>query len=229
MALGSQGKRTCDPWWENETEWHRAWKNHFPNEWQDFVHRADDGEKRIADVKTDQGWVLEFQHSLIKPEERQARETFYQKMLWIVDGTRRKRDRGQFFRAWEAGFFVNPKPKLLKVEIDDCVLLKDWVGSGVPVFFDFGESESPQDDRLWCLFSTPVTRYMHVAEFSRLGLIKLHRDGSAERVDRFAGFVAGLSDLVTKEILHMRKLAERQHANLTRRLHRPRRRRSLRL
>lgn len=24
------GRRNCDPWWENETEWHREWKNLFP-------------------------------------------------------------------------------------------------------------------------------------------------------------------------------------------------------
>src|SRR5579872_4564917 len=61
------GKRTCDLWWENETEWHRAWKGHFPAEWQEIVHQAQNGEKHIADVKTDLGWVLEFQHSYIKP------------------------------------------------------------------------------------------------------------------------------------------------------------------
>ena len=47
----------CDPWWENETEWHRAWKGQFPESWQEVVHQADNGEKHIADVKTDQGWV----------------------------------------------------------------------------------------------------------------------------------------------------------------------------
>jgi competence CoiA-like predicted nuclease len=62
------GERTCDVWWENETEWHRAWKNQFPVGWQEIVHRAENGEKHIADVKTSQGWVLEFQHSPIKSE-----------------------------------------------------------------------------------------------------------------------------------------------------------------
>ncbi|MBK8202524.1 MAG: hypothetical protein IPK68_09510 [Bdellovibrionales bacterium] len=61
------GKRICDPWWENETEWHRTWKGHFPKQWQEFVHRAEDGERHIADVKTDQGYIIEFQHSHIRP------------------------------------------------------------------------------------------------------------------------------------------------------------------
>ena len=64
-----QGRRVCDPWWENETEWHRAWKGEFPVNWQEVIHQAENGEKHIADVKTDQGWVIEFQHSRIKPEE----------------------------------------------------------------------------------------------------------------------------------------------------------------
>jgi competence protein CoiA len=61
------GKRICDPWWENETEWHRAWKGQFPADWQEIVHPGENGEKHIADVKTDQGWVLEFQHSHLDP------------------------------------------------------------------------------------------------------------------------------------------------------------------
>ena len=81
-----KGRRNCDAWWENETEWHRAWKNLFPTDWQEIVHRADDGEKHIADVQTEDGWTIEFQHSLIKPEERVSREEFYEKMIWVVDG-----------------------------------------------------------------------------------------------------------------------------------------------
>jgi len=56
----------CDNWWENETQWHRDWKNHFPVEWQEVVQIAEDGEKHIADVKTSEGWVVEFQHSYLK-------------------------------------------------------------------------------------------------------------------------------------------------------------------
>ena len=86
-----KGKRNCDRWWENETEWHRDWKNQFPVEWQEVVQIADDGEKHIADVKTDQGWVIEFQRSYIKPEERRSREAFCGNMVWVVDGLRRKK------------------------------------------------------------------------------------------------------------------------------------------
>ena len=84
-----KARARCDAWWETETEWHRAWKNQFPSEWQEVIHYAENGEKHIADVKTDQGWVIEFQHSHIKPDERGSREDFYGKLIWVVDGNRR--------------------------------------------------------------------------------------------------------------------------------------------
>lgn len=55
-----QGTLPCDPWWENETEWHRNWKGQFPINWQEFVYRAENGEKHVADVRTDHGWVIEY-------------------------------------------------------------------------------------------------------------------------------------------------------------------------
>ena len=45
-----KGSRNCDPWWENEMEWHRSWKTNFPTEWQEVVHFDSSGEKHIADV-----------------------------------------------------------------------------------------------------------------------------------------------------------------------------------
>ena len=80
-----KSRRHCDHWWENETEWHRAWKGLFPDHWQEVVQEDENGVRHIADVKTDQGWVIEFQHSLIKPEERRSRDAFYSKLVWLVD------------------------------------------------------------------------------------------------------------------------------------------------
>src|SRR5690348_5031867 len=80
-------RHVCDPWWENETDWHRKWKNYCPNSWQEVIHLAERGEKHIADVQPDTGLVIELQHSSMKPEELRSRERFYGKMLWIVDGS----------------------------------------------------------------------------------------------------------------------------------------------
>jgi competence protein CoiA len=85
------GKRVCDTWWENETGWHRAWKGRFRTDWQEVIHSTENGEKHIADVKIDQGWVLEFQHSHLDPEERRARDAFY--YWWAgLESNQRPRD-----------------------------------------------------------------------------------------------------------------------------------------
>lgn len=79
------GRLHCDSWWERETEWHRAWKTCFPVSQREIVMFAPDGEKHVADVKTDNGMVIEFQNSPMKPEELRSREAFYGKMIWIVN------------------------------------------------------------------------------------------------------------------------------------------------
>lgn len=81
-----QPKRHCDPWWETETPWHRNWKALFPERFREVVHFDEPtGEKHIADIKTDDGCVLEFQNSPIEPAEARSREVFYRCLVWIVN------------------------------------------------------------------------------------------------------------------------------------------------
>lgn len=87
----------CDPWWEPETQWHRNWKNRFPALWQEVILYSTTGDKHIADVRTPHGLVLEFQRSTIHPDEVAARENFYQKIVWVIDGTRSEFD-GIYFK-----------------------------------------------------------------------------------------------------------------------------------
>lgn len=137
-----RGIRSCDHWWEPETEWHRAWKNHFPKEWQEIVHWSTGGEKHIADVKTAHGVTLEFQHSFLSPEERVSREAFYPKMAWVVDGRRRARDHAQFMAPLRSVRIVNGDPVIALVPPTTGALLRDWRGSQAPVYFDFGKPET---------------------------------------------------------------------------------------
>jgi competence protein CoiA len=136
---------TCDHWWEPETPWHRAWKNHFPETWQEIVHQSEDGEKHIADVKTDRGVVLEFQHSFLQREERESREKFYRNMVWVVNGLRRVRDRSRFFESLARASIVKAKPLTYSLRSNEGALLRDWVDSHSPVFFDFGDNSEPGD------------------------------------------------------------------------------------
>jgi len=81
----------CDPWWEGETEWHRLWKGYFPCQNQEVIHFDDEtGEKHIADIKTDNGMVIEVQNSPMNELEMLSREHFYKEMMWIVNGEKFK-------------------------------------------------------------------------------------------------------------------------------------------
>lgn len=80
-------RQSCDPWWENETLWHRAWKSNWAVEYREVVQTDEaTGEKHIADVKNSAGVVLEFQNSQMNDEELASRESFYRNMIWVVNG-----------------------------------------------------------------------------------------------------------------------------------------------
>jgi len=200
-----QGKRTCDPWWENETEWHRAWKAEFPVSWQEIVHKAENGEKHIADVKTNHDWVIELQHSYIKPEERRSRNGFYQKLVWVVDGARRKRDSEQFWRVLNKGMPINGNPNLRRVSLDECSLLQEWGDTGAPVFFDFGAGPT-----LWWLFGKGSEGRAYVAAFSRSEFIGIHRGGATTMTDEFSKLVIDIEILAANFELNLSAQTSRQ-------------------
>lgn len=166
---------SCDSWWEPETEWHRSWKNNFPATWQEiFLPDARTGEKHIADVKTSHGLVAEFQHSHIDPEEQTTRENFYQNMVWVVDGTRLKRDYPRMQKAITS--FRSIKPGIFRVGDPEECFPSAWLGSSVPVIFDFQGNESigdPKDLRnnLYCLFPMRIAREAIVVVLSRKAFI----------------------------------------------------------
>lgn len=171
-----RGKRHCDPWWENETEWHRGWKNQFPVDWQEFRQVAETGERHIADVKTDRGWVIEFQYSFLNSEERRARNSFNSKLVWVVNGARRKKDRQQFTRALSDGHQISRI--VWHVFVDECALLREWAGSEKPTFFDFGEGPA-----LWWLLGSRPNGVAYVAPFSRAEFVEIHRSGATSGFD----------------------------------------------
>jgi len=139
--------RNCDQWWENETAWHRQWKNKFPKDWQE-ISLLDDktGEKYIADVRTEHDLVLEFQHSFIKSEERISRENFYKNMVWVVDGCRSDLDKSYFQMGLSGP--IQKSPLAYQITwLGKSRILNNWRESEAIVFLDFGE------DMLWRLVS----------------------------------------------------------------------------
>jgi competence protein CoiA len=194
-----KGRRDCDPWWENETEWHRAWKDQFPPDWQEIVHLAEDGERHIADVKTHDGWVIEFQHSHITPEERRSRDAFYPKLIWVVDGTRRKRDRTQFLRVWQEGAPIGRTGLVRSIFLDDCGLLREWAGSRSHIFFDIGEVES-----FWWLCANSPNGSAYVAQFPRTDFIAWHRLTGTDVARQFDALVNDIPTLIEDYESHRR-------------------------
>ena len=167
-----KGIRNCDPWWENETEWHRLWKDNFPPDWQETILTDKiTNEKHIADIRTIHGLVVEFQHSHIDPQERSKRESFYKKMVWVIDGARLKRDFPRFLKGKE-GFRLTKKKGFYLVNFPEECFPSAWIGSPVPVFFDFKSVEANNDPEGWrnflyCLLPKSNQRESVVAIITR--------------------------------------------------------------
>lgn len=178
-----KGRLECDHWWEPETEWHRAWKNQFPSEWQEVRHRAESGEIHIADVKTPNGAVLEFQYSAIHPDEVLSRETFYgPTMAWIASGTRLKRDAEAFRKALLTAFPRSGSQLrawwMLRIVAPS--IIQRWADSSRRIFLDLGDVDFsslglPSAGLLWQLDFDAVR--VSVTPVLKSGIIKHYSDG----------------------------------------------------
>lgn len=187
-----KGVLSCDRWWENETDWHRNWKDQFPREWQEYVFRAEDGEKHVADVRTNHGWIIEFQHSHLKPDERRSRDAFYKKLIWVVDGTRRKKDAVQFLESWNSGMAVQ-NSAMRRLVPNRCTLLREWSESAAHVVLDFGE-KAP----LWWIHYKGSGKPMYLMPVSRAHFIGFHNGKTGEDADAFDLMLTELGALVSK-------------------------------
>ena len=135
--------------------------------------------------------VERLQHSYLKPEERRARTAFYGKLIWVVDGTRRKSDIPQFSNTLKSGNTFGGKIKICRVNSKNCKLLQEWENCHTPVFFDFG------GDQLWWFLDSPSKGVVYVAPFLRVELIHLHRDGEQQNIQLFDQFVSDIGKLCT--------------------------------
>jgi hypothetical protein len=131
--------------------------------------------------------VIEFQHSYLRAEERRSRDTFYPKLIWVVNGRRRKRDAEQFRNALNQGRIVGPARRVFS---DECVLLREWAGSNAPIFFDFG------GEVLWWLLARNTGGSTYVAPYSRAEFIESHRGGATELAQAFEAFVKDIPKLI---------------------------------
>ena len=151
-------RSSCDPWHETETDWHLMWKDCFPPHCQERV-LVDErtGERHVADVKVDNGRVVEIQHSPIAEGEMRSREDFYGDMIWIVDA----RDVFGYFTLGMSHDLATCDPMSYYLEwIGRSTLLNRWAEARKPVYFDilFQNSSTPKvqtpsaQHLLWRLF-----------------------------------------------------------------------------
>lgn len=103
----------CDKWKENETEWHRAWKNELPEDWREIVIEQGH-DKHRADIKTPNGLVVEFQNSSISRAAIREREDYYVDIFWVINANNFKGN----FDIWS---IVNWKLRQLESMHQTCI------------------------------------------------------------------------------------------------------------
>lgn len=170
-----KSKKNCDPWWEKETFWHRNWKDKFPKEWQEVInYDSVTGEKHIADIKTDTGLVIEFQHSSISPEERKSREEFHKAMVWVANIVN-KRDVKLFEK------YPNEKGSIFRK--DAWGIPERWFNSKVPVLFDLGNPEQGEEtDLLYCMLPQTMSNwYKKIIVISKQDFIERANNSSLKQ------------------------------------------------
>ena len=181
----------------------------LPAECQEFIQYDEKlAEKHIADVRTHHGLVIEFQHSHLDPQERAARERFYGNMVWVVDGTRLRRDYPRFLKGKESLRPTNNLPGYFLLAFPDECFPMMWLDSSVPVIFDFqgiGESQSSDvfRDTLWCLLPGRAERNAVVVGISREDFVKV----APSRPQ-----LLPVSDIVTGFAQHIRELRAAENA-----------------
>lgn len=80
--------RDCDSWYEPISDWHLKWQNIFPKDNQEItLYDEKTSEFHRADVRLDNGIVIEVQNSPINIHEVSEREKFYNKkgLIWILN------------------------------------------------------------------------------------------------------------------------------------------------
>ena len=114
----------CDPWWEPEGQWHRAWKNALGSPERQEVSIGN----HRADVVGSDGVVIELQNSTVSPDIIQRREQHYGRMIWLFN----YRAQAYNLNCRQQGNYVSFRWKWPRKSIWAC---------RVPVFLDLGNRQ----------------------------------------------------------------------------------------
>ncbi len=142
-------EKSCDDWFERETEWHKNWKKHFGIELTEVII-IKNGKKHIADIQTRDKIVIELQNSpLPKPIVKKREEFYGEKMLWIINGESFKSSfeiitpkHSNLFFAVSQGYVHKKLGSLIKKGHEFFTWKwskSSWNIAERPVFIDFGD------------------------------------------------------------------------------------------
>ena len=162
--------KVCDRWWEHgdgmASVVEEPISRRVARDWTYWQS----GERHRADVKTESGLVLEFQHSPLSEAERVSREDVYPRLVWVVHANRR-RDQKKFFASFPGRYVSHRDCRPLPSS--EMTALSARLGeSRAPVYFDFDETE-----RVWRLYPFSGEVLAYVTPVDRAGFVKSHRDG----------------------------------------------------
>ena len=130
----------CDPWSEGLTEWHLSWQIIVNNRFVEVPigpHRAN--------VVGNGGKIIELQHSPIRPEDIEAREAFYDDMIWLFDATSRFggiQSGELFFFSFGSTRHVNVCTRPLFLDFADFVVQVDTLTDILDKYSGFGSIRS---------------------------------------------------------------------------------------
>lgn len=79
-------KKDCDSWYEPISDWHVEWQNHFPKKNRELLIKRN-GVAHRADVRLNNGQVIEIQNSPLSISEVKKRKSFYGKdsLVWVLN------------------------------------------------------------------------------------------------------------------------------------------------
>lgn len=183
-----ESKQNCSYFRERETDWHRFWKDNFPEEWQEVLQRDEvTGEKHIADIQTDFEWTIEFQNSYISEDEKESRNDFYPNLVWVVNALKIKKAHKQLRDVKSVSEQI-VEHKLFNVYwskglYDSSRLIDQWHTDKACVIFDYGNKEADDEtDTNWLWLLMPYADYKFLVPIRKTYFIRLVKEG------RFGGF-----------------------------------------
>lgn len=131
-------------------------------------------------MKTASGTVIEFQHSAITPQERGSREAFYDPMIWIVDGTRLKRDLSSFRQEiTTCAPSTVTKTRGWVLSNRASAIIERWRGGSRPLLLDFGDADFPL---LPLLPATGVLWLLHYLSPEQVIVTPVHRQSVVDHL-----------------------------------------------